>query len=194
MYFSSSPVPITVRSEIYFDNSSQKGLFTPIRFRSCLAFKKIRHWNLKSNAHNRCHHKAIKTAVCLPLVFRNWMHPMRKACPTRKGKNASTKKSLRQWNVKCHIITKKLKPPNLGRVWKISSEVPFHVLTSIFFLLLTSLYFVQMVPGVLIMTTYKLVIIPHKLAQRGMSAQGDSSGTDERYLPFGHLPKEFLQV
>lgn len=55
---------------------------------------------------------------------------------------------------------------------------------------------VQMVPGVLIMTTYKLLLIPHRLVQRGTHAQGAStnSGADERYSPFGHLPKEYVQV
>lgn len=52
-----------------------------------------------------------------------------------------------------------------------------------------------MVPGVLIMTTYKLLLIPHKLARRGnSSAQGAAAGLDERYFPFGHLPKEYVQV
>lgn len=52
-----------------------------------------------------------------------------------------------------------------------------------------------MVPGVLIMTTYKLLLIPHRLpAQRGTHVQGASNGADERYSPFGHLPKEYVQV
>ncbi|CBN77571.1 similar to CG7697-PA [Ectocarpus siliculosus] len=57
----------------------------------------------------------------------------------------------------------------------------------------------KMVPGMLIMTTYKLVIIPHS-TQRGANSTSvskgsmASTGTDERYLPFGHLPKEYVQV
>lgn len=42
----------------------------------------------------------------------------------------------------------------------------------------------QMVSGVLIMTTYKLVVIPHHKTQSGMTV----------YDRFGHLPKEYLQV
>lgn len=67
-----------------------------------------------------------------------------------------------------------------------------------------------MVPGVLIMTTYKLVIIPHRAVRKGLHGHGQPmsiaatagaeghkgvvGGVDERYLPFGHLAKEFLQV
>lgn len=57
----------------------------------------------------------------------------------------------------------------------------------------------QMVPGMLVMTTYKLVIIPHS-TQRGANSTSATKGSmantgaDERYLPFGHLPKEYVQV
>ncbi|CAM9100290.1 unnamed protein product [Ectocarpus fasciculatus] len=57
----------------------------------------------------------------------------------------------------------------------------------------------KMVPGMLIMTSYKLVIIPHS-TQRGANSTRASKGSmantvaDERYLPFGHLPKEYVQV
>lgn len=44
------------------------------------------------------------------------------------------------------------------------------------------------------MTTYKLVLIPHRQVVRGMTPHGAYSGADERYFPFGHLPKEYLQV
>lgn len=50
-----------------------------------------------------------------------------------------------------------------------------------------------MVPGVLVMTTYKLLLIPHR-ARKGSPAQAGETGSDERYLPFGHLHKEYLQV
>lgn len=56
-----------------------------------------------------------------------------------------------------------------------------------------------MVPGVLIMTTYKLVVIPHPpAAQSGMNSTSTgvmtSTSADDRYKPFGHLPKEYVQV
>lgn len=55
-----------------------------------------------------------------------------------------------------------------------------------------------MVPGVIIMTTYKLVVIPHTPSQSGINptckgVMVDTSA-DKRYLPFGHLPKEYVQV
>ena len=56
----------------------------------------------------------------------------------------------------------------------------------------------QMVSGVLIMTTYKLVVIPHRPTQSGVNAFSTGvmmdTSADERYAPFGHLPKEYLQV
>ena len=50
----------------------------------------------------------------------------------------------------------------------------------------------QMVSGVLIMTTYKLLLIPHKLPRRGSNSS--AAGPDARFFPFGHLPKEYVQV
>lgn len=44
------------------------------------------------------------------------------------------------------------------------------------------------------MTTYKLVLIPHRQIMRGMNPPGAYCGADDRYFPFGHLPKEYLQV
>lgn len=58
------------------------------------------------------------------------------------------------------------------------------------------------------MTTYKLVLIPHRTARKGshghVISMGGTRGSgaddrvatevDERYLPFGHLVKEYLQV
>ncbi|CAM9276904.1 unnamed protein product, partial [Hapterophycus canaliculatus] len=55
----------------------------------------------------------------------------------------------------------------------------------------------KMVPGVLIMTTYKLVVIPHSPNQRTVHANSKrvmNTPSDSRYLPFGHLPKEYVQV
>lgn len=56
----------------------------------------------------------------------------------------------------------------------------------------------QMVPGVIIMTTYKLVVIPHPPSQSGINSTCTGvmvdTSADERYLPFGHLPKEYVQV
>lgn len=55
-----------------------------------------------------------------------------------------------------------------------------------------------MVPGVLIMTTYKLVVIPHHQTQSGVTVYSPGvmldTSADERYARFGHLPKEYLQV
>lgn len=55
-----------------------------------------------------------------------------------------------------------------------------------------------MVPGVIIMTTYKLVVIPHPPIQSGINSTCKGvmmdTSADERYLPFGHLPKEYVQV
>jgi len=52
--------------------------------------------------------------------------------------------------------------------------------------------------GVLIMTTYKLVVIPHRQPQIRTTVHwpGELRDTsaDERYAPFEHLPKEYLQV
>lgn len=56
------------------------------------------------------------------------------------------------------------------------------------------------------MTTYKVVIVPHRPPKRSTNYLGYSDagtgagvgrgggGIDERYFPFGHLPKEYLQV
>lgn len=56
-----------------------------------------------------------------------------------------------------------------------------------------------MVPGVLVMTTYKLVVIPHPPpVQSGVNSTSKglmmSTSTDDRYTPFGHLLKEYVQV
>ena len=75
--------------------------------------------------------------------------------------------------------------------------VPFLSACACLYLLVVA---AQMVPGVLIMTTYKLLLVPHRLPRRGTSsvnnssAQGSAAGPDERFFPFGHLPKEYVQV
>lgn len=55
-----------------------------------------------------------------------------------------------------------------------------------------------MVPGVIIMTTYKLVVIPHPPTESGIQSTCKGvmmdTSADERYLPFGHLPKAYVQV
>lgn len=50
-----------------------------------------------------------------------------------------------------------------------------------------------MVPGVLVMTTYKMLLIPHQV-RKGLHSLATGTGPDERYSPFGHLPDEYLQV
>eukprot|EP00903_Cladosiphon_okamuranus_P015695 g14490.t1 len=57
----------------------------------------------------------------------------------------------------------------------------------------------KMVPGLLVMTTYKLVVIPHPpMAKNGVNSSSTgvmtSISADDRYKPFGHLPKEYVQV
>lgn len=52
-----------------------------------------------------------------------------------------------------------------------------------------------MVPGVLVMTTYKFLLIPYRLPRKGSPTQAAvAAPDDQRYLPFGHLPKEYSQV
>lgn len=49
------------------------------------------------------------------------------------------------------------------------------------------------------MTTYKLVVIPHPpTAQSGVNSTSTgvmmNASADDRYKPFGHLPKQYVQV
>lgn len=48
------------------------------------------------------------------------------------------------------------------------------------------------------MTTYKLVVIPHPPIQSVVNSNSKglmiNTSSDDRYIPFGHLPKEYVQV